>query len=222
MIKVQIAENISVVSAIVNEKNSLEILVKSGQDVDLFAAMNSGDSIEQEEQKFLFFPVDNKWYGKEATSKEMVMKLRQLSAQFQELLSVDVSEKDFAFNMFEGTPIKSTADIDVHITKEAVYSRIGLNIFNNVVKHVKNVKSPIRLKLVRQSANKHFATIPQALTFTKEGKEIRSKFVESMVIPKDQSKLAYSKYEMDKGLNNPNSVQADSQPSGAEDLPFTL
>lgn len=221
-IQVSIAEDITVVSAVINDKNSLEIVFKQGQTLDLFEAMNNGGSLEETSSKYLEYPVNNKWYGAEATPLQMVNKLRQLNAKYQHLLSVDVAEKDYAFNMFEGTPIKTSGDIDTYILQEEVYTKIGTNIFKNFIKNLEKAKSPIRIKFVRQSQAKHFISLPDYLGFKKDGGEFKVPFVESMLIPKEQSKLTYTKYELDKGLDNPNPVVADTQPSGDSDLPFIL
>jgi hypothetical protein len=220
-ITVGIQSAVSVVSATVNDKQSLEIMLEQGEALDLMEAMNSGASSEVNSQKLLFFPVDNKWFGKEATHQEMVMKFRQLTAKLAHLISVQGEAK---FNMFEGTGIATAADIAAKITKEATIAKISLNIYAQFAAMVeasdKTKKS--RIKFVRQSAAKHYATLPEVLNFKKDGGTWETPFVESMEIPEAQSKLAYTKKEIEKGLNSAAKVGADTTPSGSEDLPFSL
>lgn len=221
-ILVGIQNSVAVVSAEVNDKGSLEIMLKQGVAVDLFEAMNSGASIEENTQKLLEFPVNNKWYGKEATHQEMVMKFRMLTAKLGHLISNQVAE--VKWNMFEGTGINSAADIAEKITQDSTIAKISFNIFNQFVAMVKSSDTTklSRIKFVRQSAAKHYAALPEYLNFKKDGGEYTVAFVESMVIPQEQSKLKYTAKELDKKLNDPTPMTADTQPSGTDELPFSL
>lgn len=221
-ILVGIQESVVVVESVVNEKNSLEITLKQGGDVDLFAAMNAGSSIEENTQKLLYFPVDNKYYGETATHQQMVQKFRQLTAKLGHLISNQVAE--VKWNMWEGTGINSADDIASKITQESVIEKITTNIFNQFVEMVKSsdTSKKSRVKFVRQSQAKHFATLPEYLNFKKDGGEWTTSFVESMGIPKEQSKLAYTKKELEKGLDSAVPVSSDSPASGTSDLPFEI
>jgi uncharacterized protein YktA (UPF0223 family) len=211
-IQVGIVENVTVVSAVVNDKLSLEVNLREGESApaDLFAAMNSGASMEENTQKLLFFPVDNKFYGKEATAAEMVMKFRQLTAKLAHLISNQVA--DPKFNAFVDTGITTSADINENILKEDVIAKMSMNVYTQFVEMVKNsdTSKKSRVRFVRQSAAKHYATLPEILNFKKDGGEWSTPFVESMEIPKAQSKLAYSKKEIEKGLNSGAAVTADA------------
>lgn len=72
---------------------------------------------------------------------------------------------------------------------------------------------PVRLKLVRQSAAKHYATIPSRYITD-------NPFIEPMAIPKEASQLKFSKYEKDKGLDNGDPIAqntADPIPDATEE-----
>lgn len=221
-ILVSIAENIVVSNAVVNEKNSLEVTIQQGVVMDEFEAMSKGITVKPETAKMLFFPQDNKWYGKEATHEEMNMKFKQLTAKLAE--SIKLQASNISWNLFEGLGFTSAQDVKDNITKLEVAEKIGLNIYKQYAAMVaasdKSVFS--RMKLVRQSSAKHFPTFPDVLFFKKDGDTWTVPFVESMVIPAAQTKLAYTKKEIEKGLHVADKVVADSVPSGDGDLPFQL
>lgn len=219
---VAIQESVVVSSAVVNEKNSLEIYLTQGKKLDLFEAMNSGASMDADTHKILLFPVDGKWYGKEATHQEMVMKFRQLTAKLSEAVKQQCTIK---WNMFEGTGITSAADIAAKITDEAVCEKIGLNIFKQYAAMVasSDKTKASRMKLVRQSKESHYPTFPDYLLFKKDSnEEYTVNFTESMEIPVAQSKLKYTNSETSKGLHLAGKVEADVAPSGSDDIPFSL
>ena len=58
------------------------------------------------------------------------------------------------------------------------------------------------MKFVRQSQQKHYASLPKF-----------PPFMEPMTIPADQSKLKFSQYEIDKGLNSGKPVDTQDAPA---------
>jgi hypothetical protein len=126
------------------------------------------------------------------------------------------------FSLFEGTGITNAEEIAEKITQESVIAKISLNIFTQFAEMVKNsdTTKKSRIKFVRQSQAKHFATLPEYLNFKKDGGEWTTPFVESMDIPDAQSKLAYTKKELEKGLNSSAPVTADSPSMDSSELPF--
>jgi hypothetical protein len=99
--------------------------------------------------------------------------------------------------MFEGLG-REVQDVIPQLVNEAlllqVYKKLG-NLFLTFLKSKPGVAtSAFRHKFVRQSADKHYATIPRPMAFGVN--------IESMFVPKAQSKIAFSKYEIEKGLNS--------------------
>jgi len=214
-------EGVVVSGASVNEKDSLVIELSQGNtSLDLFEAMNSGASMDTATTKIMLFPVDNKWYGKDATHQEMVMKFRQLTTKLGEIIKHQVEK--VTWNMFEGTGINSASDIAEKITSETVAAQIGKNIYTQFVAMVaaSDKTKTQRLKLVRQSAAKHFPTLAEVLYFKKDGGEWTVAASESMDIPAAQSKLKFTTKEIEKGLDKADKVVADTPSVSDNDLPF--
>lgn len=230
LIQVSIAENISVESVNVNEQGSLEVtFVQSSGDnkMDLFEAMTSGASMASENKSTVKkFPVGHKRFGKEASAEELVKLtiveekalLEGMLEQFNPTKKMDYSK------MFEGTGITSAADINTKLASEEVMKQVSTNLYKAFAEAMKDADKSIkvRFKFPRQSEAKHYITFPKAVGFKKGSFEaFKTPFIESMVIPTEQSKLKFSDYEISKGLNHGNPVTSDA-PSGTNDLPFEL
>jgi len=218
-IQVSVSENTVVSNAVINEKNSLVITLSQGVVMDEFEAMESGASMDSNTVNIMYFPQDNTWYGKDGSAKELTMKFRALTHKLTEAIKFQHTG-EIKWNMFKDTGITNGADIAAKITDAAVCEKIGHNIFTKFVELVAaSEKTPCRMRLVRQSAAKHFPTLPESLLFKKDGGEWTVDFTESMSIPKEQSKNVYTKKEIEKGLHIADKVVADSAPDTA---PFEL
>jgi hypothetical protein len=211
-IQVGIVENVAIVSAEFTEKNSLEIMFQQGESkpMSLIDLMNTGASEEQNTQKIIFYPLDSRFYGKDATPEEMVMKIRQLVAKFTHLMSVQVEKPEF--DMFAGLNLETSEEIFNNILKEDIIAQVNKNLYTQMVDMITNsdTSKKSRIKFIRQSAAKHYAAIPEYLNFKKDGGTWNTPFVESMEIPKAQSKLAYTAKEIAKGSNSGTPIEADA------------
>lgn len=228
-IKVSIAENITIQSVSVNEQwGALDVTVvqvADGPVLDAFESLTSGVSQEETKSSIRLFPVNHKRFGKEATADELVkLTIAEEKAFLEALLSAYHPTAKMNYSkMFEGSGITSAEDIKTKITDEAVMKTISTNLYKAFVEAMKGHDSSIknRVKFYRQSDAKNLVTFPKAIGFKKGSFEsFKTPFIESMVIPVEQSKLKYSDYEISKGKNNSEAVTADAPSDSA--LPFEL
>jgi len=101
-------------------------------------------------------------------------------------------------NPFESLPIDES-NFDEQIQKKEILDGVHRNLGRAFVELIKpyldHKDNPFRLLLVRQSPEKHFATL--------RGKYIKENpFWEPMTVPKEASKLAFTAYETTAGLTN--------------------
>lgn len=104
-----------------------------------------------------------------------------------------------------GKELFSNIEIDANNYQEKILQQpILTSVYNNMVRifqeeiteFLNNKDLKFRLLLVRQSKDKHFATF-------RTGNYIEDQpFYESMSIPAEASKVAFTKYELDNGLND--------------------
>lgn len=80
-------------------------------------------------------------------------------------------------------------------TVNTIYDNIARRFVELITPFVNNPEFAVRFKLIRQSKDKHYATIPNR--YVKD-----NPFIELMLVPKDQSKVKFSDYEKSQGLDN--------------------
>jgi hypothetical protein len=86
-----------------------------------------------------------------------------------------------------------------------------MKVFDNMANEFITLMTPFvgdaslrsRLKLQRQNKEKHFATLPKSFLSERP-------MYESMEIPKDKSKIAFSKWEKDNGLDDGTPASKDA------------
>lgn len=110
-------------------------------------------------------------------------------------------------SMFESLPIDKD-NFNQQVVKKEILEGVHKNICKAFVRLITphlGTATPVRLLLVRQSIDKHYATFRNR--YLEE-----QPFIESMEIPKEASKLKFNAYELEKGLDNDTPVK---KPEGA-------
>ncbi len=133
-----------------------------------------------------------------------------------QILSCFTTSDKIKFNMFAGMDGMITQEnYEQKIIEETVIKQCFLNIANQFVAQITpfldKEDCAVRLLLVRQSKEKHYAQLRER--FVRD-----NPFIESALIPKNQSKLKFTKYELEKGLNDGTPIaqsQADNTPDAA-------
>jgi hypothetical protein len=126
--------------------------------------------------------------------------------QLQQILGAYRSIKDLKFKPYEGTGINEAnwkQELLEEDQRKKIYNNYAEQFMAMVAPFLNDDSKPIRLKLVRQSAAKHYATIPSK--YIKD-----NPFVEPMEVPADRSLLKYTKWEKDKGYDNGDPISQDS------------
>lgn len=211
-IGVDIHENIVVAGAGFNEKGFFNVdLASRAEVVDLFAAMDEGISTETDSGSIGIFKVTTTGYNdKVLTAAEIGTELTELKNKFVDILKTQMPEAQAkksmsAAVMFQGLGIvPGDQTLAAKLLNQDFLDQVFSNIVNGFVAAMTPFfgKNPFRVKLSRQSVKKHYPTFP------KRGKGF-TPWIESMQIPKEQSKIEWSKYELEKGLNSGAKQEAD-------------
>lgn len=140
--------------------------------------------------------------------------MTKLKNQLTHVLQQFVVKDQIAWDPYKGTGVDKATyqtrllDQDV-LTK--IYENYAEQFIAMITPFVDNDKYAVRLKLIRQSAEKHFATLPSRYIDT-------NPFMEPMDVPAAASKLAFTKWEKEKGYDSGTPVkrsEADAIPDAA-------
>lgn len=208
-IQVGIRENIRIISSEKNEKGSLVINLKEDSATGgggLLADLNATtDNNNDNENGMIIWPVT--WNQEHKTieekSKDVTNKLKTLRARLTHILLQYMTNDKIQWNVFAGITINDEADLvrglgENEAMLNKIYDNYATQFIAMLAPHVGPSSQLFRVKLIRQSKDKHYATLP---TF--------APFMEPMLIPKNQSKLAFSKYELGYRKGD-----ADGKPTG--------
>ena len=234
-IGIGINENVVIAGAAINDKKRLVLSLKTvsadNAPKSLFDEALTAGVVASSSDKLdlnIFGPLVSKKDDKTAEEKALLVhgdliklrnQLTQLLEQFMTHDKIDLAQQDIQFANINGMTPETYA---ARIIDQDVATRIYDNICNRFVELIKpwlnNVENSLRVKLVRQSKDKHYATIP--------GRYLDSQpWVELMVIPADQSRVKFSSWEISEGLDKSEPVAqaaAEAKPDAApvETNPF--
>lgn len=239
MIKVGINENVVLKESSISEKGHLLLNWKelgAAANVDTsnpFEVAASGDTIDASTDAklmvmSLLVPKETDQKGAELTRPQRASRvtndLQELMNKLKHILAAyttnDVISKAFA-DIYAGTGFTVALynekgaecyhDLLLDKTRLDVVSKNVFEAFLSVITPFLDKDDlPMRLKLVRQSAEKHYATLPGAKFLSSYP------FLESMSIPAEATKLKFSDYEIKNKLNDGTPVaqtQADATPA---------
>lgn len=122
--------------------------------------------------------------------------------------------KDIKLRPYEGTGVTKEnfkTELLDNDTIYKVYRNYGERFIELMKPFFNDDKYALRLKLVRQSKAKHYATIPGGQYL------VENPFVEPMEVPAEKSRVKFSKWEKDNGLDNGDPVAQSS----ADEIPET-
>jgi hypothetical protein len=146
-------------------------------------------------------PKDDTFDGRTKTVKEKIDESNEASKEMQNLFTAFarcyVTSDKIHFERFKNIPI----------TKETMSMLLDENVLINITKNLTSQflevcssylgkqETPLRILLRRQSATKHYPAFRDRLIQA-------FPFVELMAVPKEASKIGFTKYEIQKGLNS--------------------
>lgn len=132
---------------------------------------------------------------------------KQLGQILEQFVVADQIDLDTMDVQYANTGIIDAASYESRILDQDVISKIYTNIIKRFAELMKpfinDVTNPVRLKLIRQSKDKHYATLPSRFITD-------NPFIEPMSVPEDQSKVKFSKWEIDNGLDSSAPVSKDT------------
>lgn len=216
MIGVGINENVVLDKATMDDKGRLALSFreKGVGGANVFDALTTAGVSEDETFTLRLFPFNvPNIPGKELTDLEkseiVVNDMTKLKNQLDQILEQYMTLDQIKWDTYAGTGLDKTnfmsrmLDADV-LAK--IYANLSAQFITMVTPFLGSDDHAVRLKLLRQSADKHFAMLP--------GRFIKNApFIEPMDVPKDQSKVAFSKYEIEKGLDNGTPVAREAAAS---------
>lgn len=223
-IGVGINENVVITNAALNEKKNLVITLKPASKVggakkSIFDAMltagiqNEGrDGLELQILSFLL-PKDKTL---EKSIELIFADTTRFKNQLTTILMVFVNADDIKLAdmdvQFAGTGITDQETLEKRILSQDVLNKMYENMANHFIQLItpflNNPDHAVRFKLLRQSKDKHYATIPSRYL---DG----NPFIESMDIPLAQSNVKFSPYELKEGLDSDApSTTASAEPKG--------
>ncbi len=212
MIRVGIHENLVLSKIARNDKGTMGIAFRP-QSVDgpkqkrsFFAEAEEVTTEEDsEDNMLLLFPFKVPTFqkdGEDLKDEEKVAiierDIKTFRNQLSQIIGAYRSTKDLKF-----TPWRNTGITEDNFEKEILDNDTLKKAYDNYVEDfmeymapfVNDDTRPIRLKLVRQSKTKHYATLPS--------KYINDNpFIEPMEVPKEASKLSFTKWEKENGFDN--------------------
>jgi hypothetical protein len=141
---------------------------------------------------------------------------KELQNLFMSFLKYYKPISEIKFDRFAGLNI--TAQTTANLLNEEVLVAVTKNLANQFIEMVRPfLNDPsvrLRVLLVRQSAAKAFPTFRRRFLSS-------NPIVESMAVPKEASKLAFTNYEVTKGLNSnapsATAVDANKEPEAPKD-----
>lgn len=230
MIKIGINENVVLSKAVKNEQGTLETTWReitapaSGNPLDAF---NGGESegTSTGDRTIKLFPFDNKPSGdKPVDATEITRRINVIRDLLVHILKgymtqAKIDEVLNSTTIFAGTGINSDTtkeNFAARVLMDDVLVRVYDNLVNGfitlITPHLDDEKQPMRLLLVRQSAAKAYADYRK--NFIKD-----NPFLEPMSVPKEQSALKFTKWEIEKGKNSSADISAPADEVATAEAP---
>lgn len=230
-IQVGIHENVILSKAAVSDKGRLTLYLRQlgeeKKEADPFAQMNSTEIVGTENNSgaLIMWPFklpDSKAKDNTVRTPEQVGELAnkdviRLRDQLTLILQQYMIKDQIKWSIFDGlgdTITKETyyADLASQNVLDVIYRNISEQFMAMIQPYLDKDEYPMRWKMPRQSKEKHFATLPGMYLGEQP-------FIEPMEVPKDQSRVKWSKYEKDQGLDDPTPVSKDTADNDTEPTP---
>lgn len=213
---VNIHDNIILSSqlTLINDKGSLVVGFATNADTsDMLSAFDEGSNLERAENGIILFCPSIKGFdGKAKTPTQVGQDLNNFKNTLVDILSVfmPVDKAKAALNtdvMFRGLGItkETQSTLATRLLDQNFIQAVYVNISNAFLTEAKPFMDsiPFRVKLRRTSKAKNFATIPY------KG-QVPEVWIEPMTVPKTASQIAWSKWELDNGMNSGAKVETDT------------
>jgi len=205
------------VGAEVNEKGSIDVTFAKGESQSSLLDMLAAE-VAAEESSIIMFPPNLVKYKDNTPRrpKDIVNDLRRGYRIFYKIFNLYVPKDQLeqmypVTAMYNGITITPEKEVKV-LTTEATVKKIWANLGIMVGTIIKNLdlanKEALRLKLIRQSANKPYP----AFVF----KVDRDDWVDLITVPDNLTKVKFTDWEISKGYNNAAPPIADTTQNAPE------
>ena len=230
-VKVGINQNVYISKVKMNDKQRLEITFtqKGGQEnsqASIFEQLGAtgGGQITKESNSLSLSIFELRVPDKEGmTHEEKISRILQdmadLRNKLTHILSVFLTMDKIVWNPYAKTGLDNTNFNELLASNEVLQI-----IYQNFAKDFIAMMEPfipeerlLRLKLCRQSTEKHYASLPSSLFGYDHDK--KSGFLEPMEIPEASSNLAFSAYELKKQLNVDGHIGQESADPNTSEAP---
>lgn len=232
MLKVGIHENLVLEKALKNEKGTLGLVFVPKRLDDaaprpkrsFFEEAETTDVTERESSPLLLFPFKIPTYkgkdGEDLTDAEkgeaIQRDMKNFRLQLTFILGAYRAIKDFKFDPWRNTgltPENWETNILDNDVLQTIYNNYVEDFLAGIAPFMGDHSRPVRLKLVRQSKDKHYATLPSRYIED-------NPFIEPMEVPAEASKLKFTKWEIDNKFDNGDPVsRAQADPVDEQDAP---
>lgn len=202
----------------INDKGTLVIGIKQseGED-DLLSAMESSEVMSKMSGNLMMFPPMGKTFDGDAkTAADLVAEMLVMRHQLLQYAMIFTTKEkanaaiggtrmfaDLGFDLNEKEIVKGCmARLTDETFRQSVATNLGklfIELLNEVGAFTGEVS--FRQKFLRASANKHYPSISTSSFDT---------WIEPMTVPKEQSKVAFTAYEISKKKNDPTPIAASS------------
>lgn len=201
MIQVGRHENLVITKTVKNDQGSLVIGVKQMTQVNPLEALNSSGqtAFDAPQQDFIIYPPKSTTFqGERDTLKNLLLKVGDIKDPLDHIASIYMPAGARKWDLFANTGITPTTNLEEELNKQSVMDII----YNNIVNQFITMMAPfvgeggkrVRMIFPRTSVAKHYPTLRKRYLSSQP-------FIESMEVPAAASKLAFSKYEKEKGLD---------------------
>lgn len=200
MFKIGINENVVLQSVSKNDKGTLVAGFKQVEEIDILEAMNSGrTNLEEPTKDVLFFPPTVKNFdGSSSDGKSMLKKISGFQDSLQHILLVYLKSDKIKWDLYKGVNAITSENIYSKLENQVNVDIICSNLVNQFIAFATpllNNKVKFRMKLVRSKDK--YTSLPKF-----------PPFVESQEVPLASTKLKFTPYEIQKGLDKPLNAEA--------------
>lgn len=219
---VGIHEDVVIANAVIDDKGRMNLVLRTvdekpeeEEDANPFDKLNAAEVIEKDSGSGLtLWPFktpeavgkDDKPRSTQEMGEIATEDIKRLKNVLQQILEQYMVKDDIKWNVFDGAAVSKETyyeDIISQNNLDIVYRNMCEQFMAMIQPYLNKDEYAVRFKLQRQNAEKHYARIPDR--FIKD-----NPFIERMSIPKEQSRVKWTPYELKNKLNDPTPVSRET------------
>lgn len=209
-IKVGINENVrlNAENTVVNEKGTLVIAFQQGaniSEIDTDDLINSTAKVRgtSSTTNIMLWPIEVEQGGVPRETERIAKDVANLRDQLEHILEGYMTKPEAKLDAYAGLSLTKD-NIGEMLQKQSTIETMYKNLTTQFVAKVKGLSADalaeeFRLLLVRRSENNHYGTLRRSFITD-------NPFFESMKVPANASKVKFTKYEINKGLDKAEAV----------------